>query len=206
MTDWVIVIPVKGTDDAKSRFGGAPGEFAALATAIALDTVAAALEVAQAIVVTDASAAADFTALGAQAIEQAPTGLAAAISAGIAAAGIAVAGSAAPSPNVAVLLGDLPALTPAELSAALSAAAEFDRAMVADADGIGTVLITARSGVTHKPAFGGASSAAHRAAGYEIIDLPQSSGLRNDVDTLAALTALTGRLGPRTAAALAQTP
>ncbi len=103
---------------------------------------------------------------------------------------------------VAVLLGDLPALRPNELGAALRAAERHERAMVPDAAGTGTTLITSLRGECHSPAFGPGSRAAHRAAGYVEVDLPRSSGLRSDVDTREDLSALAERLGPWTRAAL----
>ena len=199
-TNWVIVVPVKGTADAKSRFG--PVDRAALAEAIALDTVEAVLAtagVSEVIVVTSAGASAAFAELGARVlVEEEPAGLTSAIALGIEAA----AEVAAPFGGVAVLLGDLPALRPTELAAALQSAGGVELAMVPDADGTGTTLITAAAGAIHAPAFGPDSNALHRAAGYLPLQLPATSGLRTDVDTLASLRALDGRLGARTAAVL----
>jgi 2-phospho-L-lactate guanylyltransferase len=193
-TDWTVVIPVKGTADAKSRLGAS----ASLAEAIALDTAAAVLAAmgsfgpdARVIVVTSAAAAPAFAALGASIVPDPGGGLNAAIARGIAAAG---------DGPVAVLLGDVPALAPAELAAALSLADGHPLAMVADADGVGTVLTAALRGAAHAPAFGEGSRAAHLAAGYVELDIPLDSGLRRDVDTAEQLRALGSRLGPRTAA------
>lgn len=193
MPDWTVVVPVKGTAAAKSRFGGTAGYRAELAEAMALDTVEAvrrARLATRVIVVTDHNAAA-FESLGAEVVaEGGSTGLLAAIGAGLSHAGDAPA---------AVLLGDIPALDPAELDAALTAAAEFSRAMVPDADGTGTVLTTALAGADHQLKFGAGSAAAHRAAGYVALDLPADSGLRRDVDLPEQLAAIpSGRLGPRT--------
>lgn len=201
---WTIVVPVKGTAGSKSRLGATPG----LALAIALDTVAAAVAAsggatggatvsgsvatrARVIVVT-AGDPAEFSRLGAEVVVDAGGGLNAAARQGIALA----------TGPVAVLLGDLPALLPSELSAALAAAEGHDRALVADADTEGTTLVTALRGALHSPAFGTGSRAAHLAAGYRELDVPAASGLRRDVDTAEQLAALAGRLGPRTAAAL----
>jgi len=188
--EWTVVIPVKGTGGSKSRLGAS----AELATAIALDTVDAALAVARVIVVTSASAASTFARLGAAVVLDGGGGLNAAIASGIAAAGDAA---------VAVLLGDVPALTREELASALALASEHERAMVADRDGTGTVLITALVGWRHAPAFGLGSRAAHRAAGYVELPVPGDSGLRCDVDTEEQLLALAPRLGPRSSKALA---
>jgi 2-phospho-L-lactate guanylyltransferase len=199
-SEWIVVIPVKGTSAAKSRFG--EGDHSALAIAIALDTVEAALAtagVSGVLVVTSEAASGVFDGTEALVlVEEWPAGLAAAIALGVE---TAVEMSAA-GRGVAVLLGDLPALTSAELGGALEAARSHRLAMVPDAEGTGTALITAADGVAHAPAFGPGSAALHRAAGYVELDVPVDSGLRNDVDTLEALRALGGRLGPRTSAAL----
>jgi 2-phospho-L-lactate guanylyltransferase len=193
--DWTIVIPVKGTAGAKSRLG-ATGE---LALAIALDSVAAAVAASAAVsavvVVTSPSAAGAFAELGASVVADPGGGLNAAVSVGIAAA-------ARHGGPVAVLLGDVPALRPAELSEALMLAGGHPRSFVSDADGTGTVLITALSAADHSPRFGEGSRAAHRAAGYVELSVPAESGLRRDVDTADQLFALGERVGPRTAQAL----
>lgn len=126
-------------------------------------------------------------------------GLNAAIRAGVASAR---SGGSLAAVSVAVLLGDLPALRPGDLGAALEAASEHDRAVVADADGSGTTLLTARSGVELHPAFGPGSAVEHAARGHvvlDVADVPALSGLRQDVDLardLAAVAALGP--GPRT--------
>lgn len=187
VTAWIIVIPVKGTVDAKSRLNASYE----LSTAIAMDTVSAALAVTRVIVVTGPQAAPLFAKLGAEVIRDLGEGLNRAVEEGVAAAG---------DHPVAVLLGDLPALEAPELKAALNQAGSYPRAMVPDADGIGTVLITAQKGLLHKPAFGGQSRRAHLAAGYVELSLPASSGLRRDVDTTEQLTGLAAarRLGRHT--------
>jgi 2-phospho-L-lactate guanylyltransferase len=189
VTDWTVVIPVKGTSGSKSRLGGS----SELALAIALDTVEAALGAADVIVVTVAEMAGSFEALGAGVIVDNGAGLNAAIAQGIAAVGIG---------HVAVLLGDVPALRSAELSAALELAAQHPLAFVPDADDDGTVLITALDPADHRPAFGLHSRAAHLAAGYVEVNIPLQFGLRRDVDTATQLAALGDRLGRRTRAAM----
>jgi 2-phospho-L-lactate guanylyltransferase len=93
VSSWIVVVPVKGTPAAKSRFGGDAAHRAALAEAMALDTVEAVLatlSVSQVIVVTSAVAAASFEALGARVVVDTGDGLNAAIAVGIAAAAVAV--------------------------------------------------------------------------------------------------------------------
>lgn len=186
---WTVVVPVKGTRDAKSRLGASPH----LADAIAQDTVAEALDAATVIVVTPLAGAEPYESLGATVVADPGGGLNAAIAQGLAAAG---------NGFVAVLLGDLPALQASELAAALGAAERHPLAFVPDADGTGTVLITAKPGSDHAPAFGSDSRVRHAAAGYFELDLPVESGLRRDVDTAAQLASLGARLGPRTRSAV----
>jgi 2-phospho-L-lactate guanylyltransferase len=189
LIEWTVVIPVKGTPDAKSRLGNSPG----LSMAIAVDTVEAALAAARVLVVTSADAEPEFTALGALVLQDTGGDLNAAVALGIAAAG------AGP---VAVLLGDLPALRPEELADALMLAAGHPLAMVPDADAEGTTLITALRAEDHAAAFGVGSRMAHLAAGYVELPLPVTSGLRRDVDTAAQLASLGDRVGERTREAL----
>ena len=209
MSSWIVVVPVKGTPAAKSRFGGDAAHRAALAEAMALDTVEAVLatpSVSRVIVVTSTAAAPNFVALGARVVVDVGGGLNAAIGLGLAEAGElagAGAGAGITESHTAVLLGDLPALLPAELETALDVALSHDRSIVADAAGSGTTLITALRGHSHAPAFGAGSARSHRAAGYTPLDIAADSGLRLDVDTSEELAALdAARLGPRTAAAL----
>ena len=201
---WTVVIPVKGTDSAKSRLGGDAGSRAELARAIALDTVEAVLasgSVSGVIVVTTSAAGEPFAQLGARVVvDDSGAGLNPAIALGVAAAGDP--GAAVPV-GIAVLLGDVPALRPEELDAALVLAQRHPTALVPDADGVGSVLTTAMVGYAHSPAFGGGSRAAHLLRGYVELDLPADSGLRRDVDTLVQLRELgAARVGTRTAALL----
>lgn len=197
--DWQLIVPIKPVASGKSRLaasGGGP----ALATAIAVDTVAAAAACAavDAVFVVTADRAFDAVLGGLDRVyrvaEPAPRGISAAVTTGLAVVG--------PAPRVAVLLGDLPALDPAELAAALAAARGLDRAFVADAEGTGTTMVTADRASLYS-AFGPDSAAAHRAAGLVELEVPASSGLRLDLDTPERLDALLGRLGPATSAALA---
>lgn len=195
---WAVVVPVKPLAAAKSRL--ARPDRAALALAMATDTVAAARAAsAEVVVVTDdPRAAAAVAAPGVLVVADEPAaGLNPALAYG---AGVAV--GRWPDRGVAALSADLPALRPDELRRGLSAAAAHSRALVADAAGTGTVLLTARPGVVLRPSFGPGSRAAHVAAGAHDLtdDLGTSvAGLRRDVDTLDDLrTALTLGVGPAT--------
>jgi len=189
---WSVVLPVKRLAAGKSRLRGAvdgvPHE--RLALALVLDTATAALAspaVTQVVAVTDdAEAAAALTALGARTVPDPPRpGLNAAF-----AHGAALVARDAP---VAALAGDLPALRPEELAAALTAsgpliAAATGRWFVADAEGTGTVLLAAPAGRFLTPRFGPGSAAAHAASGARPLD-GAWPGLRRDVDTPSDLVA-----------------
>jgi len=106
-----------------------------------------------------------------------------------------------PEDGVAALVGDLPALQPGELAAALAAAAAHPRSFVPDAAGTGTTLLAARPGTDLNPRFGVGSAARHAA---QAVRLGAGAGLRHDVDTAEDLRAVAGlNLGPATAAILA---
>jgi 2-phospho-L-lactate guanylyltransferase len=104
--------------------------------------------------------------------------------------------------RVAVLLADLPALRTEDLSAALAACGRHPSAYVPDAEGTGTVLLTAARPALLEPAFGAGSAQRHDlVAQREELDLPR---LRRDVDLAIGLEqARVLGLGPRTAAMLA---
>jgi len=199
---WVIVVPVKSSDVGKSRLMDAAPDRSALARALALDTIvaaAAATAVDRVVVVTeDVDIAAAVRRMRAvEVVREGETrGLEAAIATGAAAAGTDV-------PRAA-LLGDLPALRPFDLDVALEAAEAVERGVVADAEGEGSTLVTARAGATWISAFGEDSFARHKLLGCTPLDVPADSTLRRDVDTaeqLAAASAL--GLGERTTAVLA---
>ena len=199
---WAAVVPVKGGPLAKSRLALPRPSRAALATAFARDTVAA-LRTADprmpVLVVTAAEDVARWArADGARVVADPGAGLDAAVAAGVAAA------AAAGATHAAVVLGDHPALRPAEVRAALASVAGVDRAVVPDADGSGTALLTLPAGAGATTAFGEGSADAHERLGYVRHTLA-APGLRQDVDDAASLAAAVRLgLGPRTAAALAR--
>lgn len=191
--DWVVVVPVKPAAEGKSRLAGflGPTERAALARAMALDTIEAAAATPGVVRVLVVTADAEIRASVPFVVDDPGGGLNAAIRAGLTQA----------SGPVAVLLGDLPALRPDHLRAALDLASEHERAFVPDAEGTGTTLLTGLDGLS--PRFGVGSAASHEAHGHVRLDLPEDSTLRRDVD-LPADVAAVARLGvgPRTAAVL----
>ncbi|WP_353814546.1 2-phospho-L-lactate guanylyltransferase [Agromyces sp. SYSU T00266] len=213
---WTIVVPVKSLTGAKTRLAPelGPAERAALARAFALDTIGAAraARVVRRVVVVSDEPVVERELRGAPGVEvvpeSGPRGLAAAIAHGIAVARAGAesgAGAGGADAAVAVLLGDLPAVGPDDLDAALAAAARHPLAFVADAEGTGTTLATALPGATFAAHFGPDSAARHRAAGFaDLVGLDPPSiapGLRRDVDTAGELhEAVALGVGTRTAA------
>jgi 2-phospho-L-lactate guanylyltransferase len=209
MQQWSVVVPAKRLVAAKTRLtpltaalgGDLPAGHQELVLALLADTVAAAREspaVGLVLVVTDdPRAAAVVTGLGARTVGDEPdSGLNAALAHG--------ARSLSGGP-VAALSSDLPALRPAELTAALQAAAAVPRAFVADVEGSGTTLLAARDGDLD-PRFGPGSAAAHAAGGAVPLD-GDWPGLRQDVDTPADLHAACWLgVGERTAGFLSAAP
>jgi 2-phospho-L-lactate guanylyltransferase len=205
---WTLVMPVKPLGEAKTRLRGALPEVRheRLVLALALDTVAAARECAEVyLVCDDPTVGREAAALGARVLPDRPrAGLNAALAFGAAHAyrddpGGGEGGREG-NRRVAALAADLPALRPADLAAALTAAAaEPGRSYVADAAGTGTTLLAAGSGRELDPRFGPGSAAAHAASGARPLTGDWAT-LRRDVDTdedLAAAARL--GLGPRTA-------
>lgn len=205
---YVVLLPVKPPARGKSRLVGlTPAERTSLARAFALDTTEACLSadrVEAVLVATDDSwFAADVRDLGAAVI---PDGVGGGDLNGTLVQACAEARRRWPALRPAALCGDLPALRPTDLDAALAAADALPAAYVEDAVGGGTTLYTAPYD-GFRPAFGPGSAAAHQAGGAAPVPGDLVS-LRHDVDTLDDLDAVRSLgLGPRTAlAALGVTP
>lgn len=199
MTAWIVVLPVKSADRAKSRFGDAP-ERSLLARAIALDTIEAVAEceaVAQVVVVTDDAELEASVPARVTLIEDGRC-------AGPNAAVLQVMRELPASAPRAAILGDLPALRPHDLACALAAASAVERGVVPDAEGTGSTVVTASAGVAWASAFGPGSFEKHLALGCVLLDVAADSTLRRDVDTPTHL-ASADSLGLRrwTAAAIA---
>ncbi|MEO6997497.1 MAG: 2-phospho-L-lactate guanylyltransferase [Terracoccus sp.] len=196
---WHVVIPVKETRYGKSRLARATGtDRAVLSRAVADDTIAAAAQAvgtALVVVVTsDAALVDELARLGVDVVADPGGGLNPAIEAGLHRVKETSRGS-----RPAVLLGDLPCLTAADVRAALAAARPHDQSFVPDCDGIGTVLRCGGAASGLRPRFGSASAARHAADGAARLDLDLPR-LRTDVDDPASLVAAIGLgLGPRTA-------
>jgi 2-phospho-L-lactate guanylyltransferase len=225
---WTVLLPVKVLARAKSRLAVLAGDRRRdLALALASDTVTAVLAcpaVARVVVVTsDPVAGPLLAALGAIVVADEPADLADSLgppdvtpSPGdlgvqdlLNAAlrhGAAVAARRWPGTGLAALTADLPALSPAELAAALRAAgtAPGGAAFMPDAAGVGTTLYAVPPGGEFLPLFGGASRARHAAAGATELGLAGMTGLRRDVDTPDDLReALALGVGPFTRAVAA---
>lgn len=197
---WWIVIPVKHPRRGKSRLQPPSGvDRVQLNAAMAIDTIEAAATAVgrdRVIVVTDLAALCPH---GCVLVDDPGGGLNAAVRAGIAAA---TARSASVEP-VAVLLGDHPALRPAELADALSRCARLPSAVVPDTDGTGTALLTALDPATMRPQFGPGSAAAHSRWARLVDGVAESVTV--DVDDAQSLQrARAIGLGSRTMAVLAQ--
>jgi 2-phospho-L-lactate guanylyltransferase len=206
VTEWVVVLPVKGSTASKTRlaeFPLSPDERRRLALAFAMDTVVAvraARDVRQIVVVTsDPQAAEALAALGAEIVSDPAEGLNVAIAEGLRYAQRVHADAA-----VAVMTADLPTLATSDVEGALRLAAGHPKAFVADASGLGTTTITALPGIELTPSFGEGSAARHAAAGLVSLPVELASSARRDVDTPADLEhALRTGVGEFTARALA---
>lgn len=193
---WTVIVPVKSTARGKSRIAVDPELRRDLAIALVTDTVTAvatAHGVTRVLVVADDPG--DATRLGS--IHKVQTRLTGATSLNDA----ILDGLAQVSGPVAVLPGDLPSLTGAELDAAL-AAVDRPVMVVADRQGIGTTLLTAWRPADLVPRYGPDSFRLHRDGGAEPLVLPADSGVRRDVDTVEDLADVHGGRTARVAATL----
>ncbi len=200
---WTLVLPVQSAARAKSRLDVPRGvDRPRLARAIARDSLAAVratAEVGRCVVVTaDDDLAADCASAGDHVVRDTGRSLTDAVRRGVEAAT-----AIAPDAPAAVLLADVPALTADDLARALQRAESVPFAVVPDAEGSGSVLLTATRPDLLRPAFGGDSARRHEQRGAVRLDLDLPR-LRRDVDTWAALgEAAALGLGPATTAVLA---
>ncbi|MEP6852232.1 MAG: 2-phospho-L-lactate guanylyltransferase [bacterium] len=200
---WTVIVPMRASARAKSRLRPASRSTAAhreLVDAIRADCVAAlraAEVVAQVVVVAEDPGeitVADVLVVG----EPAGAGLNGALR-----WAAAQAQARWPEDAVAAVVGDLAALRPRDVEAALDEAAGTGRAAVADRQGSGTTVLTATPGHLLDPHFGLDSARQHRASGA--LFLAAAPGLATDVDTPADLAdAAALGLGAHTAAVLSE--
>jgi 2-phospho-L-lactate guanylyltransferase len=180
ITSWRLIIPVKGQLTAKSRLHPPAGVARAdLAHAFALDTITAAaacIPPAHLLIVTSDEPTATFARdRGGMVLADSGEGLNAALRRGI----VHVQRVLGPGPT-ALLLGDIPTLRPQDLIDALSVCSAHPRAVVPDASGSGTVLLSALPPNDLHPRFGPDSARRHARDGTLLeLELP---ALRTDVD------------------------
>lgn len=183
---WNAIIPVKTLARAKSRMVHlSQFERSELVVAMLADVLAAttsAVSVNSVFVVTsDVRVAQLAMYMGAHAVEDTGTNLNAAIL-----EGVAEAKRRNDEAAVAVLMADLPSLTPADLDEALAIAGRHRRGYVPDASGLGTTMLSAAPGVQLVPQFGDRSAHAHLESGAGRISVVDPR-VRQDVDTEADL-------------------
>ena len=198
---WRLIVPVKGQLAAKTRLHPPAGVARAdLAHAFALDTITAVVACMppdHLIAVTSDELTATFVQdQGGTVVADSGEGLNRAVRQGIE----YVQRVLGPGPT-AVLLGDIPTLRPKDLVDALAACSLHARALVPDASGTGTVLLSALSPQDLHPRFGVNSAREHGRDCVRLeLDLP---ALRTDVDDDDALRqALAIGVGRHTAAVL----
>lgn len=199
MSEWSAVVPVRGWTMGKSRLG-IPG----VARAMALDTASAlrgCAQIGEVLVVSgDPEVRRDMEHIGCTGVEES--------SAGSLNGAIAMAAERRSHEGCIVVLGDLPALRPADVALALQRSTR-EPCFIADAQGTGSTIWMTRSGrvETH---FGERSRARHRFHGViELARLPEEdpeawARLRRDVDDGVDLSdAERLGLGTHTSAAIA---
>lgn len=191
---WVVVVPAKPWASAKTRLASDPAVRAALARAFVLDVVSAARAtpgVGAVLVVTGEPALRTSfppasTGDGGQVLVEDDRGHGLDDSVRL---GAELARGRWPGASVAVVTADLPALRSQDLAAVLEAAAAHRRAVVADAEGTGTTVLTTTAGAEVRPAFGVDSFARHRGQGAADVTAAAADGVRRDVDVDAHLRA-----------------
>lgn len=199
----VLVVPLKPPRAGKSRLRGAVTEAAhpELVLALAEDTLSAAVEVVERVLVvaSDVPAVERLRRTGVEIVaEQGPHGLNAALR-----QGEKRLRADYPDAVIGALQADLPALRAGELAAAI-AEADGRRAFTADWEGTGTTLLLSARGAALDPRFGVGSAPAHTESGAHPLRLA-APGLRRDVDSPADLAhARQLGLGARTAELLLQ--
>lgn len=185
VVSWRLVVPVKEAGRAKTRLSASsPAARADLARAMALDTLEAACAAlgpgALVVVTSDGPVGSTVRAWGAGVLVDPGQGLDAAVRAGLEAVRPAAVGPT----GWAVLLGDLPALRPRDLITALAMCGRHPAAVVPDASGDGTTLLTSTV-APPVPRFGAGSARRHaQDAALLPLRLPR---LRQDVDVAADL-------------------
>lgn len=199
---WHVVLPLKGTDDAKSRLALPRSARDRVAYAMAADTIDALLDTPDVgrVSVLSRTPGLRFDAPGASAVEvviqpEAEWSLDRALR------WFAMTHTDGSS-GLAVVVADLPALRAESMAEVLRHAALHRVAMVSDARGSGTTILTSSDPAELRSHFGAGSAAAHRAAGA--VQVPSTPDTECDVDTAEDLErAHVIGLGPHTLELLA---
>jgi 2-phospho-L-lactate guanylyltransferase len=206
---WVVVLPVKTWATAKSRLAADPAHRAKLARAFALDVIATSRSTAGVAGVVVVTREPTLPALLRQAApaEQPRDPDATAQCADVVLVddpggslnesvlhGARHAARRWPGLGTAVVTSDLPALRSEHLATVFAAATAHDRAAVADTEGTGTTVLTARPGHDLRPAFGADSFTRHRRLGAADLTSAAAPDVRRDVDVAEQLLT-TRRLG-----------
>lgn len=184
---WIVVIPIKSPQIAKSRLEGTPraASTAEFAGAFARDVVAVAKRVSEVdrvvVVTSDGGLAKEVESLGARVLSE-PTRLTGDLNAVLK---FAQGEELSNYPNcpIAIVTADLATIQPAALASLLDNASRTERGFVADHTGLGTSLLINRSGRAVTTAFGPASANAHRTRGFDDLTEFAQDSLRLDVDT-----------------------
>lgn len=201
---WTVVLPVKSLDRAKTRLDP-EGQRGSLALAFFHDCLAAVVacpRVGSIIVVTaDDVIGSIAERAGAVVVDDAGHP-------GINAAADWAVGQRGVSAPMAVMVSDLPCLTPEAMAAVLDAAAQAPVSFLSDADGSGTTIWLRSTGTGVDSRFGPQSAAAHLSSGaVDLAALDANATMapaRRDVDTDEDLDrAIRLGVGPHTRAATA---
>ncbi len=185
-TQFTAVLPIKSWTHAKSRLHDDPIVRHAFARALLKDTLAAVLDaraVDRTVVVTPDAGVAEYARfVGADVVADRTRSRGDTLNDAVA-RGADWARKRFPRRPVVVLPGDLPAMTGPDLSHTLRAHADHELAFCADAAGLGTTLVVARTPALLRTAYGPGSAQRHREMGaVEMTDVPP--GLRRDIDVL----------------------
>lgn len=183
---FTAVLPIKSWTHAKSRLHEDPIVRHAFARALLKDTLAAVLDaravVCTVVVTPDAGVAEYARFAGAEVVADRTRARGDALNDAVA-RGADWARKRFPRRPVAVLPGDLPALTGPALSDVLRDAVDHELAFCPDAGGQGTTLVVARTPGLLRTAYGPDSAQRHRDLGaVEMADVP--AGVRRDIDVL----------------------
>ncbi len=187
---WHVIVPVKAWDAAKSRLDLPPAQREALARAMAQDTLETLarcplVNVVSVVTTTPATVGAAELRSASQVLVQPDdiSDLDHALSWAI--RETAANDAVGMGTRTAVVVADLPALSPPDLEQLLTVASSHPVSMVVDRHGTGTTVLAATDPMLLAPAFGTASAARHQVGDVAVLGPDEcSAGARCDVDTL----------------------